>query len=78
MTDTDRGPVYTALLAHLDHLLNNLLPLASDDGALQILTACRATVRTLQDLDLINLAEVEQLLDRAHEAYRARNLWTTS
>ena len=69
-----RGPVYAALLEHLDHLLDNLLPLASVNGALQILAACRGTIRTLHDLDLIDLAEVETLLDRVHEAYRAHDL----
>jgi hypothetical protein len=73
MTDQDRGPVYTALLEHLDHLLDHLLPLASDDGALQILTAGRATVRTLRDLGLIREAEHEALLDVVHAAYRKHN-----
>lgn len=68
--EPNRGPVYTSLLEHLDHLLDHLLPLASDDGALQILTAGRATVRTLRDLDLITPAEHEALLDVVHHAYR--------
>lgn len=70
LADADRGPVYNALLEHLDHLLDDLLPLASDHGAFQILTAGRATVRSLQDQDLISQAEADALLDRVHGAYR--------
>jgi hypothetical protein len=72
-TPEDRGPVDTALLEHLDHLLDHLLPLASDDGALQILNQGRATVRTLRDLGLIDEAEHDALLDVVHGAYRAHS-----
>ena len=65
-----RGPVYTSLLEHLDHLLDHLLPLASDDGAFQILNNGRATVRILYGQGLIDDAEAEALLDRVHGAYR--------
>jgi len=68
--EPDRGPVYTALLEHLDHLLDHLLPLASDDGAFQILTAGRATVRSLYGQGLLDDAEAEALMDRVHGAYR--------
>jgi hypothetical protein len=37
--ERERGPVHTALLDHLDHLLDHLLPQASSDGAAQIFTA---------------------------------------
>lgn len=70
MPDLDRGPVYPALLEHLDHLLTNLMPLATDLGAFQILTAGRATVRSMYGQGLIDDTEAETLMDRVHTAYR--------
>ena len=74
MTDApDRDLRYTALLEQIDHMLDDLLPLASDQGAFQMLTTCRFMVRTLYGQGLIDDAEAEALLDRVHGAYRAHN-----
>lgn len=73
MYEPDRDLTYTALLEHLDHLLDDLLPLASDLGAFQILTAGRATVRSLFDQGLIDAVEHEALTDRVHAAFHAHD-----
>lgn len=73
MTATDRDLRYTALVEQIDHMLDNHLPLASDEGALLVLTTCRFMVRTLRDGQLIDDTEAEALLDRIHTAFRNHN-----
>lgn len=57
----ERSPVHNALRVHLDHLLNNLLPICHGEGPAQVLAASLVTVQTLRDLGLIDPAEVQTL-----------------
>jgi hypothetical protein len=70
-TMTEKTPVYIALLEHLDHLLDHLLPLASEDGAVQIVAAALITVKTLRDLALIDAYEVDHLNTRIRQSFEA-------